>query len=540
MKLVALLLPLFAFCQEPANPPAKASLEGHVVGAVGGEPLRKVRLSLRMNVAGGPQQARAGSQVQLMFVSVAAQTDAAGKFVFENLDPGDYQLTARRDGFATETLGALTEGKKREPIALAPGDRKSGLVIKMTPHGVIAGRVLDEDGDPIQGVPVSTMVYEYTSRGRELVEGRSTSTDDRGEYRMYDVPAGKYLLKFAHRGMRLGRPDDAEYYAATFFPGVSEAASAAPFEIKPGQQLSGIGITLRKARLATIRGRVIAPPNISVNVGLMISNERGTSTTSNSIDDKEYRFVLPGLAPGLIYVTGNYSFNGQRFSAQLPVDVGSSDINGLELRPGPPLEIPGTIRIDGQSTERVGQMQVAAQIPGRGATESVRDDGTFLLRGLGTDRYRIAVNRAPSLYIKSIQWGMTDITTELLDLTASLPQRPELAIVLGADGALIEGKVMNDKEPAEGAVVTLVPTGNRRAPQYFKNASVGANGRFTMRAIAPGSYRVIAWDKVNVNAVTYDPDFLRPYETAGQSLILEPGEKKSVELKVTTNLSPAP
>jgi hypothetical protein len=537
MRAAVLLLPLVALCQEPPNPPAKASLEGHVVNAVGGEPLRKVRLSLRMNVAGGSQQRQSG-QVQVMFVSIAAQTDATGKFVFENVDPGDYQLTARRDGFATETLGALTEGKKREPVVLAPGDRKSGLVIKMTPHAVISGRVVDEDGDPIQGVPVSTMVYEYTSRGRELVEGRSTSTDDRGEYRMFDVPAGKYLLKFAHRGMRMGRPDDAEYFAATYFPGVPEPANAAPLEIKAGQQLNGIGIALRKARLATIRGRVIAPPNVSVSVGLMISTDRGTSSTSNSIEDKEYRFMLPGLAPGPVYITANYMFNGQRFNAQLPVEVGSSDINGLELRPGPPLEIPGTVRIDGQSTEKVGLMQISAQVPGRGASESVKDDGTFLLRGLSTDRYRIAVNRAPSLYIKSIQWGTSDITTELLDLTVGLPPRPELSIVLGADGAQIEGAVMNDKEPAEGAVVTLIPTGNRRAPQYFKNATVGSNGRFTLRAIAPGPYRVIAWDKVNVNAVIYDPDFLRPYETAGQSFILDPGEKKSVELKVTANVAP--
>src|SRR5215203_1815790 len=108
MKLALLLLPFVALCQEPSNPPAKASLEGHVISAVGGEPLRKVRLSLRMNVAGGPQQGRSG-QVQVMFVSIAAQTDATGKFLFENVDPGDYQLTARRDGFAIENIAAITE-----------------------------------------------------------------------------------------------------------------------------------------------------------------------------------------------------------------------------------------------------------------------------------------------------------------------------------------------------------------------------------------------------------------------------------------------
>src|SRR5262249_37601887 len=133
-----------------------------------------------------------------------------------------------------------------------------------------------------------------------------------------------------------------------------------------------------------------------------------------------------------------------------------------------------------------------------------------------------------------------DITEGQLDLTAGVPAQTELAIVLGADGARIEGTVMNEKEPAEGAVVTLIPTGSRRAPQFYKNATVDPAGHFTLSAIAPADYRLIAWDKVNVNAVIYDPDFLRPYDTAGQRLTLEAGQKKSVEMTLTANQSPAP
>jgi hypothetical protein len=43
-----------------------------------------------------------------------------------------------------------------------------------------------------------------------------------------------------------------------------------------------------------------------------------------------------------------------------------------------------------------------------------------------------------------------------------------------------------------------------------------ASGKFTINGIAPGTYKLLAWDKVDNNAVMYDPDFLRPYESAAK------------------------
>jgi hypothetical protein len=44
-----------------------------------------------------------------------------------------------------------------------------------------------------------------------------------------------------------------------------------------------------------------------------------------------------------------------------------------------------------------------------------------------------------------------------------------------------------------------------------------------------------AWDKVDNNAVMYDPDFLRPFESAAQTVEVLPGSKKSIDLKLTLN-----
>jgi hypothetical protein len=548
------MIPALALAQPPQTQPQqpeKATLEGQVMNAVGGEGLRKVRLSLRMNVARAPQQQTLEARGQRSPgtqpspppapSAVTVVSDLTGKFLFTDLEPGNYQLTARRDGFADLTLGDRQVGKKPEPIILGPGDHKTGMLLKMVPYGVISGRLVDEDGDPIQNMPVTTMTYTYTSRGRELTEGRGASTDDRGEYRIFDVPPGKYLLKAANRTIRAGgRDQDGRGFAPSFFPGVVPASSAATLEVGPGQQLTGMSMTLRAAHVATIRGHIVAPAGTEMWVGLMITTDNGQSSTSSSdgVDKNTGKFRLTGVPQGPLYVIGGYDLNGQHLRAQAPVEVADSDIDGLELRPIAAMDVPGVLRIDGDTKVTMSQVQLALQARGNGSSATPKDDGTLLFRSVNASTYQVRPNRAPGLYLKSVRWGNTDITDGELDLTAGLPANTELAVVLGADGAELDGVVKNDNDPAEGAMVTLIPTGSHRSAPFYKNATTVEQGHFTIRGIAPGTYKVIAWDKVNVNAVIYDPEFLRPYETAGQKVALESNGKQTVELKLTANAQP--
>ena len=119
MKLAILLaLPALLLAQAPQSvtqDPAKARLEGQVLNAVGNEPLRKARLTLRMNVAAMTTQRQ---QQPAATSTYTVTSDAMGKFEFPNVDPGDYQLTIRRDGFANLVLGAKNAARKTDPILL--------------------------------------------------------------------------------------------------------------------------------------------------------------------------------------------------------------------------------------------------------------------------------------------------------------------------------------------------------------------------------------------------------------------------------------
>jgi hypothetical protein len=384
------------------------------------------------------------------------------------------------------------------------------------------------------------MTYRYATLGRELQESRTASTNDLGEYRIFDVAPGKYYLKVGQRNIRLNATaEDGEAFASVFYPGFPQVSGAIPQDVTPGSQLRNLNFNLRKVRLATIRGKVVAPANATgVGAGMMIVTDGGSSSSSGDVKGKDNTFEFFGVNPGPLFLIGNYMLNGQRYSTVFPVEVGGNDIDGIELRPLPPMEVAGQVRVAGESTATPSQLQPSLESRGRGNfSASMNTDGSFVIRDVAPATYRVIFNRLPTgHYIKSIHWGTTEITDGTFDTTNGIPPRTELSIVLGVDGGRIDGAVTNDKqEPCEGAQVTLIPIGSHRSRAFYKFPNTDAAGKFTIQGIAPGSYKLLAWDKVDNNAVMYDPDFLRAYEPAAQTIEVAPGGKQSLDLKLTLN-----
>ena len=543
MKFACLLaFPLALLAQAPQpvpQDPDKAALEGQVLNAVTNEPLRKARLTLRMNVAA--LQTERGKQPAATTYTVVS--DATGKFAFANVDPGDYQLFAIHDGFADVTLGNSGHGKKVEPILLGRADRKADFTVKMIPYGAIAGLLLDEDGDPIRSLQVSALQYRYTPNGRELREVRSAASNDLGEYRIFDLPAGRYFVKINPPLLQMYGNDAGprESYAPVYYPGVQQVTGAIPQDLAPGMQLRGLSFNLRKVHFATIRGKVIAPADAtSVNAGRLIATESGSSSTSGNTDDKTGKFEFRNVPPGFIYLTGDYVLNNQRYDTMIPIEVGGTDIDGIELRPVPPSDIAGQISVDGDPAFDVSKIGIRLEGASAGHNSTsgatIRKDGKVLIAGVTPGRYRVALDHLQALHLKSIRWGTTDITDTQLDLLNGVPPRTELAVVLGGDSGQIEGVVTNEQsEPCDSATVTLVPAGAHHSAPFHKRAVADAAGKFTIRGIAPGSYKLYAWDKVDPNAVMYDPDFLQPYTGATLNVEILPNDKKTLELKLIVN-----
>jgi uncharacterized protein (DUF2141 family) len=543
MKLVVMLMIASALLSgqqpQPAPPSDKCALEGKVVNLVTGEPVRKVRLTLSVV---NPPRVRQQQQAQQPSSSPPAvvSTDAQGKFSFVDLEPGAYRLAARHDNYSNQQYGARKPGQPGEPILLVPGTKKTDLEFRLTPYATIAGRIRDEDGDPMQQVPVAVMVYQYTNSGRQLTERGTANSNDLGEYRLFNLAPGKYYLRVSPtpmRGLRGGGGDTEDSFIAVYYPNSPDPSAASQLELAPGQQVTSVDFTLRKAHTATISGRIVKPTGATgLSIGLTVVSNGGMSSfsTRNGIDDADGKFEMHGLTAGSYFLNGYCNVGDRRYTANLPIQVGGADIDKLELHLAAPSDVTGRVRIEGETQVKLTQVRVymegQVRSPGNGGT--VTEDGAFGFRDVEPDVFHVNVGVPGELYLKSVSWGTKDVTESGLDLSAGAPTA-DLEIVVSANGGQIDGKVENDKsEPVDHALVTLVPPGARRNRTFFKSARTTPDGHFTVTGVAPGTYKLFAWDEVNVDAVLYDPDFLRPFETAGQSIQITESARQSANLKL--------
>ena len=71
--------------------------------------------------------------------------------------------------------------------------------------------------------------------------------------------------------------------------------------------------------------------------------------------------------------------------------------------------------------------------------------------------------------------------------------------------------------------VVLVPASNRRSnPALYKIVQADAEGRFSMTGVAPGAWKVFAWESIRPGAFQ-NTDFLQKYETRGTAVTVNAG-----------------
>ncbi|MBI5086969.1 MAG: carboxypeptidase regulatory-like domain-containing protein [Acidobacteria bacterium] len=178
--------------------------------------------------------------------------------------------------------------------------------------------------------------------------------------------------------------------------------------------------------------------------------------------------------------------------------------------------------------------------PGLGATGWTRrigQDLTFKIDYLDPDRYGVQVDGLPDgFYTKSIHAGEADVLYSGVDLTSRAPA--EVEILVSPKAGLVFGVVRNPdaNQPAPGATVVLVPNDKQRLaiPAFYHQAASDQRGRFNFKNVAPGDYKVYAWEDVESTA-WMDPEFMKPLESKGEAVTVAENAQATVQI----NLIPA-
>ena len=169
--------------QRTTAPSPTGSIAGRVLGADNGRP--------------GEARARDRERRAELPAARAALTDDSGVFELTELPAGRYTLTASKTGFIALSYGQRRPFQAGTPLQLRDGQQMGGIEFRLPRGSVVAGRVFDETGDPMPGVVVRLMRYQYSQGERQLVPAGTVQTDDLGGYRVWGLNPGDYYVSAA-------------------------------------------------------------------------------------------------------------------------------------------------------------------------------------------------------------------------------------------------------------------------------------------------------------------------------------------------------
>lgn len=548
-----------------ADPGQKIRVEGTIF-SLNGDLVRKATVRLQ-GTTGQPGQPPA---------IYSESTDNAGKFVFEDVAPGRYMLSAEKAGFVTTRYGARSNTSPGTQLTLTAGIEMKDLAIKMTPQGVIAGRILDQDGDPVVSVQVQAMRYTYVRGRRQLLPTGGVSTNDLGEYRIGNLAPGRYYISATdRRPISFGtqeRPGRAgavqEGNITTYYPNGVDVSSAVPVDVAAGGEIRGTDIRLLRAKVYTVRGKAVDASGVPAQAVLSFARKEDGGNLPAVLNGGgisqlrpdgtfEFRNIVPGTyvlqLMQTIAVNGNQPSN---VTGRVEVTVGDANIDGLVLPLGPGPEITGTVKLEDGDISSL--LKPAQNTPGAGvagnplvvqpgrlalnliATENVnsavrpaqvKDDGTFQFNAVGTGKYLLNVISLPQgAYLKSVRFAGQDVTNALIDTTSG--SGGTLDILLSSKAASVTGSVQNEKgEPQAGMIVTLWPkTPDASLTGGARQAFTDQNGGFQFKGLAPGDYYVAAWEDLDPG-LAQSADLLSHFTSDATAVTLAEGGQESKDLK---------
>ena len=520
-------------------------------------------------------------------------TDSNGRFLFEDVTPGAYRLisTYEAGGYVPTEYGQRYPTGEGIPFEIVAGQKMAGIQLAMSPTGAISGRVYDRDGEPVGKAQVLALRPIYKNGHRSLTIVQSVVSDDRGDYRLYWLAPGLYFVAAkpdaAEFPMNMGMANSVntpmlhiapptrfgtyelgmspvvhkrklkngdiveEMYVPVYFPGTVDMSAATAVSVTGGATASGINISTGVGLIAPkhIRGRVLDPAGRPVSGAAISAMPRASDpyfAIPHARSESDGSFELTGVASGSYQIFASIAGEARTMNGYSEANVADRDVQLAPIPMTTGFRFSGRFVIDGNvqpgnsgsvSFPRLGSVVrdpdvggLFFGIPDFNPTPAA--DGSFTVDSIPPGDYRVLLRQMPSDgYIKSMRMGSADVLNDGLHISNN-PGAP-LEIVIGVNAGRISGSVVDTRGAVlSNRTVVLVPDVRfRQRNDLYHVVATNNAGSFQMQGIAPGDYKLFAWEIVEPGA-WQDPEFIQKFENLGQRIRISEGSNENVQLAV--------
>lgn len=555
-----------------------ARIQGRVYALESGQPIRRAQVRI------------AGQDI----MPKAALTDAEGRYEFRDLPAGRFTLHASKSGYVSVQFGQSRPYESGRPIELADAQAIENGDIAMPGGSVIAGRIVDEFGDPMPDVQVTALRQSWANGRRRLVPGggRIATTNDLGQFRIYGLPPGDYYVSATLRGgamefmameMMAGARGGAmpapsastpsSGYAPTYFPGTSSAAEAQKITLITGQENHGADFSLLPVRLARVSGIVVGSDGQPVS-GAMVNvtprDRAGTiffSGMTSARTNQDGAFTINGVAPGdymlqanTIHITTSREEGGRMIAVRtfgpggggadretgfLPLVVAGEDVSNLVLVTGKGGRASGRVVFEGGAQpQNMGGLRILASsldadgpMGSGGGAAVVKPDGAFELTGLaGPQLVRPAIT-PPGWRLKEVRLNGQDITDTGADFRPGEAVSGLEVVLTNRTTSVTGGVTAGDGSPLKDYTVVIFADDEDlwRVPRsrWLTGVRPDQEGRFKVDNLPPGSYHAVAVEYIP-EGEWGDPDLLARLKEKGERFTLDEGGSEMLNLTIVS------
>ena len=479
---------------------AVGAIRGRITERDTGVPLPRFRVSVSLELL----QSEGTRAIETVL------TDADGSYYFPAIRPGRYLITARPPEYVSTHLPQIYgEGSSMGAtrVQLTAG-RALDVNIALQRSLAIEGRVMTAEGDPLAGVLVSIEGIGLRAQRPAIV------TDDRGYYRHYGLPPGRYRICAAPAAAPDASTESASHEAGLKTCAEANAAGAA-LEITTADFLHA-DILIGRARGFVVSGAVFDSSGAALDRGeVSFVEQRGRSRRLLKVQRATGgRFLIGDVAPGryVIRVEVQPQHPGDtrpREFGEHEVVVSRNDIGDVVVRTRRPALVSGTVTFEGDAPATgIDRMAVTVRkevadytlVSDVFTSRTVRENLTFDM-GAAVEPVRIGLDHVPSEWVvRSILYRGRDVTDEAVVLEASDDQRA-VEIILTNRVAYITGRALGPRPGPELIVLavrmdkaTPGSPGSDGAP-VARAAMVDDRGAFKLGPLEPGDYYVAAVER---------------------------------------------